>query len=475
MTISSSINRVSYTGNNSTVAFAFGQKFFQPADIVFLVVDNVTGDFTRLNYGSDYTISGTQDENGAYPSGAEFTANVAPATGTTVILFRNPLPVQTEVHEDNDPLPAASIDDPLDLLTCLVIRALELNSRSVVLPDSDPAGLTTVLPNAQTRANQLIAFDGSGNLITVADATQGPAGPQGPSGSIPMQIASGSSDAITATYVPAITLADMQLCAFRASSANTTTTPTFSPNGLTAHHITKQGGQPLTAGDIPNARAVCILEFDLANTRWELLNPASSSSTSATTGDLKPTWKATPDSGWIMADDGTIGNASSSASNRANADTANLFSLLWTNFADSLAPVSGGRGSSATSDFTASKTINLPLVLGRVLGVAGSGTGLTTRVLGSRFGEENHQLTDAENGPHTHTAAVNENPHAHTYTQYQATGGGLSAANAVAANAGSSLTDTSLTGITVTLSSSGSGNGHNTMQPTSFMNVMVKL
>lgn len=84
----------------------------------------------------------------------------------------------------------------------------------------------------------------------------------------------GSADAITATYSPAVTaLADGQTVAFRSTAANATTTPTFSTNGLTARTIVKCGGQALLAGDIPRANYECALRYNLANTRWELLNP----------------------------------------------------------------------------------------------------------------------------------------------------------------------------------------------------------
>ena len=94
-------------------------------------------------------------------------------------------------------------------------------------------------------------------------------------GQINWVVAGGSSDAITATYVPAIaSLTDGQLCFFRATAANSTTTPTFAPNSLTAHTITKFGGSPVQADDIPGEYAEVILRYNLANTRWELLNPA---------------------------------------------------------------------------------------------------------------------------------------------------------------------------------------------------------
>src|SRR6185437_3048659 len=47
----------------------------------------------------------------------------------------------------------------------------------------------------------------------------------------------------------------------------------FAPDGQAAHPITKKGGAPLLAGDIPGALAECLLRYNLANTRWELLNP----------------------------------------------------------------------------------------------------------------------------------------------------------------------------------------------------------
>lgn len=90
---------------------------------------------------------------------------------------------------------------------------------------------------------------------------------------LPIANAAGTVDAITADYTPNITLSDRRLCAFIATGANTSATPTFAPDGLAAHTIVKMGGQALSAGDIPGAEAVCILQYDLTNTRWELLNP----------------------------------------------------------------------------------------------------------------------------------------------------------------------------------------------------------
>ena len=101
-------------------------------------------------------------------------------------------------------------------------------------------------------------------------------GATGIAGSFPCVAAGGSADAITATYAPAITLTDKTIVSFTATAANATTTPTFSPNGLTAYTITKRGGLALVPGDIAGAAAVMIVEYNSANTRWELLNPIGS-------------------------------------------------------------------------------------------------------------------------------------------------------------------------------------------------------
>ncbi len=95
----------------------------------------------------------------------------------------------------------------------------------------------------------------------------------------PWVVAGGTADAITATYAPAIlSLTDGLELKFRATGGNTITNPTFAPNGLTAHAITRAGGAVLLPGDIPAANAEVTVRYNLANTRWELVNPASPNS-----------------------------------------------------------------------------------------------------------------------------------------------------------------------------------------------------
>lgn len=199
-----------------------------------------------------------------------------------------------------------------------------------------------------------------------------------------------------------------------------------------------------------------------------------------TTGDVKLTYKTVADAGWIILDDGSIGSGSSGATTRANDDTEALFLLMWNNIPEAWAPVqdsagnSVSRGASAQDDFDNNRRLVLPKVLGRALAVAGTGSGLTARALGEILGEETHALTEAENGPHTHTM---QSAGAHTHGLYE--GAIILKNEGTASSSGDARATRNITesagAHTHTINSSGSGTPHNNMQPSTFLNVMVKL
>jgi hypothetical protein len=92
------------------------------------------------------------------------------------------------------------------------------------------------------------------------------------------------------------------------------------------------------------------------------------------TGDLRFSIDTTAAAGWIPFNGGTIGDASSGASTRANSDTLNLYTKIWESVSNTWSPISGGRGTSALDDFNAHKPIKLPGTPGTVLGVVGTGS-----------------------------------------------------------------------------------------------------
>ena len=105
----------------------------------------------------------------------------------------------------------------------------------------------------------------------------------------------------------------------------------------------------------------------------------------AATGDEKIRYGTGAISGWVRENGLTIGNATSGATERANADTQALFVYLYTT--DPNLAVSGGRTGNALSDYNANKTIVTPDMRGRaVAGLDDMGNGLANRLTPSYFG-----------------------------------------------------------------------------------------
>ena len=134
------------------------------------------------------------------------------------------------------------------------------------------------------------------------------------------------------------------------------------------------------------------------------------------TGDVWWSPVAATRSGAVRLNGRTIGNASSGATERANADTENLFAFLWNALDNTLAPVSGGRGASAAADFAANKTITPPDARGVALagldsmGNVGIGrlTGVTVQTgngntPGSLLGAQTVTLAEGNLPSHAHT------------------------------------------------------------------------
>lgn len=197
-------------------------------------------------------------------------------------------------------------------------------------------------------------------------------------------------------------------------------------------------------------------------------------------------------SGWIFAA-GTIGDASSSASNRAHADCQSLYVALWTDYADAEAPVSGGRGISALADWAAHKTIGVPDARGRVTAgrdtmvsaasrLTTAGSGVDGATLGASGGVQNVTLSAAESGlpPHEHSltwakslsgAGTTQNfldPNA-TTVPMTATEGGFS----VVPNATTVLTPAIAKASAVAAAAASSA--HTNTQPTLVCNKIIKL
>lgn len=134
------------------------------------------------------------------------------------------------------------------------------------------------------------------------------------------------------------------------------------------------------------------------------------------TGDFKLVYNTGALTGFVRCNGRTIGNASSGATERANADTSALFLFLYG--ADANLAVSGGRGASGAADYAANKALTLPDCRSRVfaslsdMGASDSGRltttyfGCTGLVLGCVGGAESKTLLNANLPPYVPLGSV---------------------------------------------------------------------
>jgi hypothetical protein len=194
-------------------------------------------------------------------------------------------------------------------------------------------------------------------------------------------------------------------------------------------------------------------------------------------GDIKLSMVAAVPSGWVACNDGTIGDATSGATNRANADCADLYAVLWNNVSDTYAPVTSGRGVSAAADFAAHKPIALTKMLGRALAIAGAGSGLTARSNGQTVGAETATIGQA-NLPDVEfdvTIPAGQGSHNHLMgsSSTATVPGAVSFLNL--SGSGENTDNATLPEMTGTAESGGSGTALSIMPPASFLHAFLKL
>ena len=112
---------------------------------------------------------------------------------------------------------------------------------------------------------------------------------------------------------------------------------------------------------------------------------ASVGTSAVPTGAVAGFRRAAAPSGWVIENGGTIGNATSNATTRANADTESLFTLLWTDFPALVIKTAGGvvttRGASAAADFSANKQLTIHDSRTRFHRGSDSGLGYDTNII----------------------------------------------------------------------------------------------
>jgi hypothetical protein len=208
------------------------------------------------------------------------------------------------------------------------------------------------------------------------------------------------------------------------------------------------------------------------------------------TGDVKLTLKTVADSGWVMFTDGTIGDASSNAT-VASATTSALFALLYASpftdatcplFTSTGTPTTRGAQGTAAAAYAAHCRISTPAALGRSMALAGAGSGLTSRVMGTTTGGESTTLITANLPAYTpagtFSASLASGVAAGTGQASNVQAGGAPVAMTLingSANGWSLTVTGTVSGSIVGTAQGGTSTAFTNMQPTTFLNAMVKL
>ena len=163
MTVSSSTNRASYSGNGSLTTFAYGFKVFDQDDLT-VILRASNGTETVQTITTDYTVTGVGDVGGG-----NVVFVTAPASGVTVVILREMDLEQGLDLVPNDPFPAQSLENSLDKLTFMVQQHSEQLGRAIKASRTNVLSGSEFVISAADRANKVFSFDGSGDLAVTQE------------------------------------------------------------------------------------------------------------------------------------------------------------------------------------------------------------------------------------------------------------------------------------------------------------------
>ena len=159
MTVSTTVNKVSYTGNGTLTTFAYTFKIFADGDL------NVYVGGTKQTLTTHYTVT-----NAGVASGGNVVFVTAPASGAKVVIERVLARTQSTDLANYDKFDAEVMETALDRLTYIGQEIDEAVGRSVKFATTvTDVGTVEVSDDATTRANKIFGFDGAGNMVATQE------------------------------------------------------------------------------------------------------------------------------------------------------------------------------------------------------------------------------------------------------------------------------------------------------------------
>lgn len=238
MTISTTEWRTSYSGNGVTTVFAFPYRFLANA-FLFVIEVATDGTETVKEINTHYTVTGAGDD-----AGGTVTMLTAPASGTTLVIYRDTEVVQETDYITGDPFPAESHETALDKLTMIMQEKTPGGGpgayRAIVIPIGDPNTINTILPPSVARLDKFLTFDNVDGSVSVSSFTVS---------QIISLIESAGIAAVRALTPGATVSVDVSSATAFTLTPNqnfTLNTPTNPQNGMVRNFVFTQGATPYT-------------------------------------------------------------------------------------------------------------------------------------------------------------------------------------------------------------------------------------
>ena len=170
MTVTTTLSTKQYSGNGSTTVFAFPYKILDGAHFVVTTRITATGVMTtHTKDGSgtyDYTVAVAADLESA-----NVTFGTAPPSGYAITIDRQTTKTQTTDYTANDDFPAETHERALDngvLLHQDLFNDYNNNAFRFGANVADQ-GTVEIVKTAAERANKVISFDASGNILATSE------------------------------------------------------------------------------------------------------------------------------------------------------------------------------------------------------------------------------------------------------------------------------------------------------------------
>lgn len=164
MTVSSTTNRKTFTGDGVTTSFGTSPVvFFASGDLDVYVVTTATGAATLLTENTHYTVTGGSGSTGTVSLAGGSAPYGAPSASQTLVIVRNLDITQETDFVNNEASDAEVAEDAIDRLTMIAQQLDARLDRSFTLSDSDVSGASLTIPTPV--AGAVLAWNSSADAL----------------------------------------------------------------------------------------------------------------------------------------------------------------------------------------------------------------------------------------------------------------------------------------------------------------------